>query len=100
MQAGRTLAAQLSARSQKIPARIITDGLQTLTTFLSRVLESLVIFEDMANTHQQPDDDLSGCINDAKAMKANCATHTRAFKVLLDKYGPKKPEQQKEEDNQ
>ena len=31
-------------------------------------------------------------------MKSNCATHTKAFKVLLDKYGPKKPEQQKEED--
>ena len=100
MQAGRTLAAQLSARSQKIPARIITDGLQTLTTFLNRVLESLVIFEDMANTHQQPDDDLSGCINDARAMKSNCATHTKAFKALLDKFGPKKPEQQKEEEDQ
>ena len=101
LQAGRTLAVQLSARSQKIqakqiPAKLIMDGLQTLTTFLERLLEAAVVFEDMANTH--PEDDLSGCVTDAKAFKADCNLHTKAFKTLLDKYGPKKEEQPQQQE--
>ena len=74
------------------------DGIQTLTTFLERLLEAVVVFEDMANTH--PEDDLSSCVTDAKAFKADCMLHTKAFKTLLDKYGPKKEEQQQQEADQ
>jgi hypothetical protein len=72
------------------------DGIQTLTTFLERLLEAVVCFEDMANTH--PEDDLSGCVAEAKAFKADCMLHTKAFKTLLDKYGPKKEEQQQQQE--
>ena len=95
MATGRTLAAQYGARSNKITAKLITDAIQTLTMFVERLLESIVCFEDMAKTHSG--EDLTGCMNDAKAMKANCATHAKAFKVLLDKWGLKKAEEQKEE---
>jgi hypothetical protein len=96
LQAGRTLAAQLSARSQKIQAKRISDGLNCLTNFLERLLEAVVVYEDMANTH--PEDDLSGCVKDAKAFKADCNLHTKAFKTLLDKYGPKKEEQPQQQE--
>jgi hypothetical protein len=96
LQAGRTLAAQLSARSKKIQAKLIMDGIQTLTTFLERLLEAVVVFEDMANTH--PEDDVSGCVNKAKIFKSDCNMHTKAVKILLDKYGPKKEEQPQQQE--
>ena len=85
----------MSPRSKQIQAKLIMDGIQTLTTFLERLLEAVVVFEDMANTH--PDDDLSGCVTEAKTFKADCNMHTKAFKTLLDKYGPKKEEQQQQQ---
>ena len=96
LQAGRTVAAQLSARSKKIPAKLIMDGIQTLTTFLERLLEAVVVFEDMANTH--PEEGLSSCVTDAKAFKADCMLHTKAFKTLWGKYGPKQEEQPQQQE--
>ena len=86
----------MSARSQKFKAKQINDGLNCLTKFLERLLEAVVVFEDMANTH--PEDDLSGCVTDAKAFKADCNLHTKAFKTLWDKYGPKKEEQPQQQE--
>ena len=91
LQAGRTFAAQLSARSQKIKEKQINDGLNCLTKFLERLLEAIVVYEDMANTH--PEDDLSGCLDEAKIFKSDCNFHTKAVKALLEKYGRKKEEQ-------
>ena len=54
------------------------------------------MYEDMANTH--PEDDLSGCINEAKIFKSDCNFHTKAVKILLDKYGPKKEEQPQQQE--
>ena len=96
LQAGRTLAAQLSARSQKTQVKQINDGLNCLTKFLERLLEAIVVYEDMANTH--PEDDLSGCLDEAKIFKSDCNFHTKAVKALLDKYGPKKEEQPQQQD--
>ena len=82
--------------AKKIQAKPINDGLNCLTKFLERLLDTIVVYEDMANTH--PEEDLSACVAEAKTFKADCNMHTKAFKTLWDKYGPKKEEQPQEQE--